>query len=112
MKRLTEGQRARVEKLATDEGTTCEGYGCARLRCGEEALRTHDHGLMVYLWCANDVHPRCLPILHDSSRGEHRHLEASLMHPSAWREILGSWCVSLLSSLPPVGDVERIRLVA
>jgi hypothetical protein len=58
MKRLTEGQRSRVEKLATDEGTTCEGYGCARLRCGEEALRTHDHGLMVYLWCANDVHPR------------------------------------------------------
>jgi hypothetical protein len=58
MKRLTEGQRARVEKLATDEGTTCEGCGCARLHCGEEALRTHDHGLMVCLWCANDVHPR------------------------------------------------------
>ena len=58
MKRLTEGQRARVEKLATDEGTTCEGCGCARLRCGEEALRTHDHGLMGCLWCANDVHPR------------------------------------------------------
>src|SRR5215210_2428227 len=58
MKRLTEGQRALVEKLATDEGTTCEGCGCARLRCGEEALRTHNHGLMVYLWCANDVPPR------------------------------------------------------
>jgi hypothetical protein len=86
MKRLTEGQRARVEKLATDEGTTCEGCGCARLRCGEEALRTHDHGLMVYLWCANEVHPRGgLPILHDPRRGEHRHLEASLMHPSAWK---------------------------
>jgi hypothetical protein len=58
MKRLTEVQGARVEKLATDEGTTCEGCGCARLRCGEEAPRTHDHGLMVYLWCANEVHPR------------------------------------------------------
>jgi hypothetical protein len=32
--------------------------GRARLRCGEEARRTHDDGLMVYLWCANDVHPR------------------------------------------------------
>jgi hypothetical protein len=49
---------ARVEKLATEDGTTCEVCGCARLRCGEEARRTHDHGLMVYLWCPNDVHPR------------------------------------------------------
>ncbi len=66
MQRLTEDQRARVEKLARDEGTTCEGCGCARLRCGEEARRTHDHGLMVYLCCANEVHPRGgLPILHD-----------------------------------------------
>jgi hypothetical protein len=58
MQRLTEVQRARVEKLAADEGTTCEDCGCAGLRCGEQARRTHDHGLMVYLWCANDVHPR------------------------------------------------------
>jgi hypothetical protein len=58
VQRLTEDQRARVEKLARDEGTTCEGCGCARLRCGEEARRTHDHGLMVYLCCANEVHPR------------------------------------------------------
>ena len=58
MQRLTEDQRTRVEQLARDEGTTCEGCGRARLRCGEEARRTHDHGLMVYLWCANDVHSR------------------------------------------------------
>jgi hypothetical protein len=58
VQRLTEDQRARIEKLARDEGTTCEGCGCARLRCGEEARRTHDHGLMVYLCCANEVHPR------------------------------------------------------
>ena len=58
MQRLTEDQRASVEKLARDEGTTCEGCGRGRLRCGEEARRTHDDGLMVYLWCANDVHPR------------------------------------------------------
>ena len=58
MRRLTEGQRVRIEQLAADEGTTCEGCGCAGLRCGEEARPTHDHGLMVYLWCANDVHPR------------------------------------------------------
>jgi hypothetical protein len=58
MQRLTEGQRAHIEQLATDEGTTCEGCGCAGLRCGEEARPTHDHGLMVYLWCTNDVHPR------------------------------------------------------
>ena len=58
MQRLTEDQRARLEKLATEEGTSCEGCGCARLRCGEQARRTHDHGLMVYLWCANVVHPR------------------------------------------------------
>jgi hypothetical protein len=58
MKRLTADQRARVEKLATEEGTTCEGCGRAGLRRGEEALRTHNHGLMVYLWCASDVHPR------------------------------------------------------
>ena len=58
MKRLTVDQRAHIEKLATEEGTTCESCGRARLRCGEEALRTHDRGLMVYLWCANDVHPR------------------------------------------------------
>jgi hypothetical protein len=58
MKHLTADQRARVEKLATVEGTTCEGCGCARLRCEEEERRTHDHGLMVYPWCANDVHPR------------------------------------------------------
>jgi hypothetical protein len=49
MKRFTADQRTRVERLATDEGTTCEGRGCARLPCGEEALRTHNHGLMVYL---------------------------------------------------------------
>ena len=58
MQRLTEDQRARIEKLATEEGTTCEGCGRAGLRCGEEARRTQDHGLMIYLWCANDVHPR------------------------------------------------------
>jgi hypothetical protein len=39
-------------------GTTCEGCGSARLRCGEEARRTHDQGLMVYLWCDEDIHPR------------------------------------------------------
>jgi len=37
MRGLTEDQRARVEKLATDAGTTCEGCASARLRCGEEA---------------------------------------------------------------------------
>ena len=58
MQRLTEEQRTRVEKLAREEGTTCEGCGSARLRCGEEARRTHDQGLMVYLWCADEVHPR------------------------------------------------------
>jgi hypothetical protein len=58
MQRLTEDQRTRVEKLAREVGTTCEGCGSARLRCGEEARRTHDHGLMVYLWCADYVHPR------------------------------------------------------
>ena len=58
MQRLTEDQRASVEKLATEAGTTCEGCGSAQLRCGEEARRTRDHGLMVYLWCPNDVHPR------------------------------------------------------
>jgi hypothetical protein len=58
MQRLTEDQRTRVEKLAREVGTTCEGCGSARLRCGEEARRTHDHGLMVYLWCTDDVHPR------------------------------------------------------
>ena len=58
MRRLTEGQRARIEELAREAGTTCEGCGRAGLRCGEEARRTHDRGLMVYLWCANDVHPR------------------------------------------------------
>ena len=58
MRRLTESQRTRVEELAGEAGTTCEGCGSASLCCGEEALRTHDHGLMVYLWCANDVHPR------------------------------------------------------
>ena len=58
MQRLMEDQRASVEKLAREEGTTCEGCGRGRLRCGEEARRTHDDGLMVYLWCANDVHPR------------------------------------------------------
>ena len=57
MKRLTADQRAHIEKLATEEGTTCEGCGRARLRCGEEALRTHYRGLMIYLWCGNDVHP-------------------------------------------------------
>ena len=58
MRRLTDDQRARVEKLAREAGATCEGCGSAQLRCGEEARRTHDRGLMVYLWCANDVHPR------------------------------------------------------
>jgi hypothetical protein len=58
VQRLTEDQRARIEKLATEEGITCEGCGRAGLRCGEEARRTQDHGLMVYLWCANKVHPR------------------------------------------------------
>jgi hypothetical protein len=58
MQRLTEDQRTRVEKLAREVGTTCEGCGSARLRCGEEARRTHDHGLMVYLWFTDDVHPR------------------------------------------------------
>jgi hypothetical protein len=58
VQRLTEDQRARVEKLARDARTTCEGCGSVRLRCGEEARRTHDQGLMVYLWCADDVHPR------------------------------------------------------
>ena len=59
MRRLTEDQRARVEELAGEAGTTCEGCGSARLRCGEEARRTHDHGLMVHLCCcAEDVHPR------------------------------------------------------
>jgi len=58
MQRLTENQRICIEKLARDEGTTCEGCGSVRLRCGEEARRTHDHGLMVYLGCASDVHPR------------------------------------------------------
>ena len=42
----------------TEAGITCEGCGSAQLRCGEEARRTHDHGLTVYLWCPNDVHPR------------------------------------------------------
>jgi hypothetical protein len=58
VQRLTEDQRTRIEKLATEEGTTCDGCGRAGLRCGEEARRTHDHGLMIYLWCANKVHPR------------------------------------------------------
>ncbi len=58
MRRLTQDQRARIEELAREAGTRCEGCGSARLRCGEEARRTHDRGLMVYLWCANDVHPR------------------------------------------------------
>jgi hypothetical protein len=49
MQRLTEDQRASIEKLATEAGTTCEGCGSAQLRCGEEARRTHDHGLTVYL---------------------------------------------------------------
>ena len=53
-----ESAHLRIEKLARDEGTTREGCGSVRLRCGEEARRTHDHGLMVYLWCASDVHPR------------------------------------------------------
>jgi hypothetical protein len=58
MQRLTEDQRARVEELAQAAGTRCEGCGSAKLRCGEEAKRTHDQGLMVYLWCADEVHPR------------------------------------------------------
>jgi hypothetical protein len=61
VQRLTEDQRARIEKLATEEGTTCEGCGRAGLRCGEEARRTQDHGLIVYLWCANEVRPLSLP---------------------------------------------------
>jgi hypothetical protein len=85
MKRLTADQRAHIEKLATGEGTTCEACGRARLRCAEEALRTHNHGLMVYLWCAYDVHPRCPTNTSRSPWGEHRHLEASFMHPSAWK---------------------------
>ncbi len=83
MQRLTEDQRARVEKLARDEGTTCEGCGCARLRCGEEARRTHDHGLMVYLCCANEVHPRGPTNTSRSPWGGHRRLEASFLRPSA-----------------------------
>jgi hypothetical protein len=51
VQRLTEDQRARIEKLATAEGTACKGCGRAGLRCGEEARRTQDHGLIVYL-CA------------------------------------------------------------
>ncbi len=58
MRRLTQDQRARVEQLAREAGTTCEGCGSPRLRCAEEARRTHDHGLMVHLGCAEDVHPR------------------------------------------------------
>ncbi len=58
MQHLTADQRVRIEELAGEAGTTCEGCGCAGLRCGEEARCTHDRGLMVYLWCANDVHPR------------------------------------------------------
>jgi hypothetical protein len=58
MRGLTEDQRARVEKLATDAGTTCEGCASARLSCGKEARRTHDWGLMVYSCCLEDVHPR------------------------------------------------------
>jgi hypothetical protein len=58
MQRLSEDQRASVEKLATEAGTTCEDCGSAQLRCGEGARRTHDHGLMIYLWCPNAVHPR------------------------------------------------------
>jgi len=58
MPRLTGDQRARIEELAREVGTRCEGCGSARLRCGEEARRTHEHGLMVYLWCDDDVHPR------------------------------------------------------
>ena len=46
MQRLSEDQRASVEKLAREAGTTCEGCGSARLRCGEEARRTHDQGLI------------------------------------------------------------------
>ena len=58
MRRLNEDQRARIEELATEAGTTCEGCGSSRLRCGQETRRTYDQGLMVYLWCANDTHPR------------------------------------------------------
>ncbi len=45
MRHLTQDQRARVEEVAREAGTTCEGCGSVRLRCGEEARRTHDHGL-------------------------------------------------------------------
>ncbi len=55
---LTEDQLARLETLATEAGMTCGGGTCAQLRCGEEARRTHDQGLMVHLCCAEDVHPR------------------------------------------------------
>jgi hypothetical protein len=85
VQRLTEDQRARVEKLARDEGTTCEGCGCARLRCGEEARRTHDHGLMVYLCCAPTRSTLGEPT--NTSRsplGRTSVLEASFMRPSTY----------------------------
>jgi hypothetical protein len=44
MRRLAEEQRARVEELARDEGTTCAGCASARFRLRQEARRPRDHG--------------------------------------------------------------------
>src|SRR5215213_9394330 len=100
MKRLTEDQGARVEKLATDEGTTCEGCGCARLRCGGGTPHPRSWADGLPMVRQRSPPSGGLPILHDPRRGEHRHLEASLMHPRAWK----GFSRNLVSFAPLIGS--------
>jgi hypothetical protein len=68
MRRLAEEQRARVEELARDEGTTCAGCASARLGCGKRRATPRSQ-LMVYT-CGVSRMPTSgrLPILHGSAR--------------------------------------------
>jgi hypothetical protein len=81
MQRLTENQRTCIEKLARDEGTTCEGCGSVRLRCGGAPHpRSRVDGLPV----VRKRRPPSggLPILHDPGWGGHRHLERLAGEPN------------------------------
>jgi len=56
MRRLAEEQRARVEELARDEGTTCAGCASARLGCGKRRAAPAITVDGLHLWCVKDAH--------------------------------------------------------
>jgi hypothetical protein len=114
MQRLTEDQLARLETLATErrgrpaKGAALRGWVAQRAGAPHPRRSGVDRLAVV-----GQRRPPSwgLPVLHDPTRGAHRHLEASPIHPSsAWKGCSRNFALRGFSEARPGSSSRPIHV--